>query len=67
MHAADGNPPDALKTGPAQVASVLDQLACPVCFAQLAVDAARLVCSGCGRTYPIIDGIPVLIADPPEP
>jgi uncharacterized protein YbaR (Trm112 family) len=27
------------------------------------LDEARLVCAGCGRGYPIVDGIPVLIAE----
>jgi len=42
--------------------SVLDLLACPVCLGALSLDAARLVCSACGRAYPVVDGIPVLIA-----
>ena len=33
-------------------------LACPRCLAQVAGDEARLVCSGCGEIYPIVDGIP---------
>jgi uncharacterized protein YbaR (Trm112 family) len=43
--------------------SVLDQLACPVCLGGLAFIAEQLVCAGCGRGYPIVDGIPVLIAE----
>ncbi|MGO9337736.1 MAG: Trm112 family protein [Terracidiphilus sp.] len=42
-------------------ASILDQLACPVCLGALRLDGERLVCAGCGRGYPIVDGIPVLI------
>ena len=42
-------------------ASILDQLACPVCLGALRMDGERLVCAGCGRGYPIVDGIPVLI------
>jgi uncharacterized protein len=44
------------------------QLACPVCLGSLEASLARLVCSSCGRVYPIVDGIPVLIAEdaPPE-
>jgi uncharacterized protein YbaR (Trm112 family) len=38
-------------------------LACPVCFGTLAVDAARATCAGCGRVYPVVDGIAVLIAE----
>ncbi len=37
-----------------------EDLACPVCYAQLRFEAA-VVCIGCGRTYPVVDGIPVLI------
>lgn len=38
-------------------------LACPACESELRLDEGRLVCARCGRTYPIVDGIPVLIAD----
>jgi uncharacterized protein YbaR (Trm112 family) len=48
-------------------ASVLDGLACPACLGDLRADEVRLVCAGCGRAYPIIDGIPVLIAERAEP
>jgi uncharacterized protein len=43
--------------------SVLDQLACPACHSGLRIEESRLVCSGCGRVYPVVDGIPVLIAE----
>ena len=36
-------------------------LACPVCFAALRFSDAEVVCTGCARTYPVEDGIPVLI------
>jgi uncharacterized protein YbaR (Trm112 family) len=48
------------------LASVLDQLACPSCFGDLHLDGPRLRCNGCGRIYPIVDGIPVLIMEPIE-
>jgi len=44
-------------------ATILDQLACPACLGELRLDGDRLTCVGCGRSYPIVDGIPVLIAD----
>jgi uncharacterized protein YbaR (Trm112 family) len=42
--------------------SVLSQLACPACLGGLSLDDRKLVCGECGRAYPIVDGIPVLIA-----
>ena len=38
-----------------------DDIVCPVCHAALRFGAATVVCSDCARTYPIVDGIPVLI------
>lgn len=46
----------------ARFAEIKDQLACPACRASLRLEAERLICAGCGRRYPVIDGIPVLIA-----
>jgi uncharacterized protein YbaR (Trm112 family) len=42
---------------------VLEQLACPVCLGGLRVARDAIVCAGCGRAYPLIDGIAVLIAE----
>ena len=44
---------------------VLERLACPVCFGGLRLDATglRISCAGCLRVYPLVDGIPVLIAE----
>ena len=42
---------------------VVEQVACPACMGALRLDEGRLICAGCGRIYPIVDGIPVLIAD----
>lgn len=38
-----------------------DDVVCPVCYARLRFEGAAVVCTGCARTYPIVDGIPVLI------
>jgi len=43
--------------------AALARLACPACHSDLRPEADRILCTGCGRTYPVIDGIPVLIAD----
>jgi hypothetical protein len=45
--------------------SIVDRLACPACLGRLSLlslQEDRLACAACGRTYPIVDGIPVLIA-----
>jgi uncharacterized protein YbaR (Trm112 family) len=45
-------------------ARVLEHLACPVCFGTLQLTpASQIVCVECRRTYPLVDGIPVLIPD----
>jgi len=41
----------------------LNRLVCPVCRQSLALEADTVRCSGCNRRYPILDGIPVLLAD----
>jgi hypothetical protein len=38
-------------------------LACPACQGDLRLEADRVVCERCGRAYPIVAGIPVLIAE----
>jgi uncharacterized protein len=43
-------------------ARVVSQLACPVCLGEFKLEEMQLVCVGCGREFPIVDGIPVLIA-----
>lgn len=40
-----------------------DQLACPACLSALHLSPQQAVCTGCGRIYPVIDGIPVLIVE----
>ncbi|MGC9159321.1 MAG: Trm112 family protein [Terracidiphilus sp.] len=48
-------------SSPAFDSTVLSHLACPACYKRLRMEPARLVCDACGRAYPIVDGIPVLI------
>ena len=42
--------------------TVLDRLACPACLGNLRLEEARLVCVACSCAYPVVDGIPILIA-----
>ena len=42
-------------------------LACPADHAPVREEEAHLVCSRCGRRYPVRDGIPVMLVDEAEP
>jgi len=42
---------------------VLDILACPFCLGELRWDGNTVHCTGCGKRYPVVGGIPVLIAE----
>jgi uncharacterized protein YbaR (Trm112 family) len=39
----------------------LGYLVCPVCRSALVFAGSQVACTGCGRRYPIEDGLPVLI------
>jgi uncharacterized protein YbaR (Trm112 family) len=55
--------------------SIVGYLACPACHGDLRlfrdnaprseapIHVGRLICAACGRAYPIVDGIPVLIVE----
>jgi uncharacterized protein YbaR (Trm112 family) len=43
-----------------------DKLACPACSGALRVTEATVTCINCAHIYPIVDGIPVLIAERAE-
>lgn len=45
----------------ASFAALREQLACPACHEELVLEESNLHCGGCGRSYPIVDGIPALI------
>jgi uncharacterized protein YbaR (Trm112 family) len=47
------------------LAQVVGQLACPACYSGLNIEDTGVRCAGCGRVYPIVDGIPVLIVSEP--
>jgi len=46
--------------------ATLARLACPACYAALLSENSRLLCTNCGRAYPTVDGIPVLIIERAE-
>jgi uncharacterized protein YbaR (Trm112 family) len=56
---ADSNSSDFLSA----FSTLRKQLACPVCYGELRIDAIRLVCVQCGRMYPVVDGIPVMVPE----
>ena len=42
---------------------LLALLVCPVDHAELNLTESMLVCTKCGRSYPIVDGIPNMVVD----
>ncbi len=42
---------------------LLEILACPMCKADVKLEGQELVCTKCGRRYPIVDGIPYMLPD----
>ena len=42
---------------------LLEILACPVCKTPVQEEKEQLVCTECGRRYPVRDGIPIMLVD----
>lgn len=43
---------------------LLEILVCPACHGELDYEPdVRLTCQSCGRSYPIRDGIPIMLVD----
>jgi len=42
---------------------LLKILVCPVCKNEVELKGEELVCVGCGRRYPVVDGIPCMLPD----
>ena len=42
---------------------LLALLVCPLDHAELELRDSNLVCTKCGRSYPIVDGIPNMVVD----
>jgi len=45
---------------------LLDILACPACKADVRREGDRIVCTRCGRRYPIRNDIPIMLIDEAE-
>jgi len=45
----------------------VNDLVCPACHGALRFDEADVTCTACGRIYPVVDGLPVLISERAEP
>lgn len=45
---------------------LLDILACPLCKEEIRLENDRIVCTKCGRRYPIRDDIPIMLIDEAE-
>ena len=46
--------------------ALLEILACPACKADVKLQNEKIVCTQCGRKYPIKDGIPIMLVDEAE-
>ena len=42
---------------------LLDILACPYCKVEVRLEKEKLVCTECGREFPVEDGIPRMLPD----
>ena len=45
---------------------LLEILACPLCKTEVKVENDKIVCTKCGRRYPIRDDIPIMLIDEAE-
>lgn len=40
---------------------LLDILACPICKTDVRLEGDKIICTECGRRYPIRDDIPIML------
>ena len=43
-----------------------DLIACPLCKTEVKLENDKIVCTNCGRRYPVKDDIPVMLIDEAE-
>ena len=46
--------------------NLLKILACPACKAEVELKDQRIICTKCGKKYPIKDGIPIMLVEEAE-
>lgn len=46
---------------------VLDYLICPACGGGVSEEGEVVLCKGCGRSYPVRNGIPVMLVEEGTP
>lgn len=45
---------------------LLEILACPLCKTEVRLEGEKIVCTRCGRRYPIKDDIPIMLVEEAE-
>ncbi|MFN3466467.1 MAG: Trm112 family protein [Candidatus Brocadiales bacterium] len=45
---------------------LLEILACPLCKTEVRLEGEKIVCTQCGRRYPIKDDIPIMLVEEAE-
>ena len=45
---------------------LMEVLACPACNGEVKKDDNEIICLKCGRSYPIRDGIPIMLIEEAE-
>ena len=45
---------------------LLDIFACPLCKTEVKLEGDKIICTKCGRRYPVRDDIPVMLIDEAE-
>lgn len=45
---------------------LIEILACPLCRTDVRLEGDRIVCTKCGRRYPVRDDIPIMLVDEAE-